>query len=129
METLALVGAEHLCHRPIGWLSGGELQRVYLARALVRNPKLLLLDEPATGIDPIGEDDMYQILEQYQVKSDVTILMVTHDWLAAKHHATQVLLLNRRQMSFGPPELALADEPMRRAFGHVGHTHAEHRDA
>ncbi len=131
-RVLAIVGAGHLCHKLLGWLSGGELERVYLARALVREPRLLLLDEPATGIDIVGEDDMYCYIEAYQKRTEAVVLMVTHDWLAARHHASQVLLLNRRVVSFGAPEVALTDESMRAAFGHVGHIHRpcpEARDA
>ncbi len=126
--ALSLVGAANLCHKPLRWLSGGELQRVYLARAIVRKPKLLLLDEPATGIDLVGEDDMYEHLEQYQRESGCAVLMVTHDWLAAKHHAAKALLLNRKLVSFGPPVEALSDEKMRHAFGHIGHDHPSDKE-
>lgn len=122
-EALSVVGAGHLSHRPINWLSGGELQRVYLARALVRQPRLVLLDEPASGIDAVGEDDMHGYLEGYQRQHKATVLMITHDWLAARHHADNALLLNRRVVSWGPPAEALTDERIRHAFGHVGHTH------
>lgn len=126
--ALNLVGAASLCHKPLRWLSGGELQRVYLARALVRRPKLLLLDEPATGIDLVGEDDMYAHLEQYQRESGCAVLMVTHDWLAAQHHAAKALLLNRKLVGFGAPAEALSDENMRQAFGHTGHIHPPGRE-
>lgn len=122
-RALSAVGAAHLCHRPLTWLSGGELERVYLARALVREPRLLLLDEPATGIDIVGEDDMYRYIEEYQKRSKATVLMVTHDWIASHHHASHALLLNREVVSFGAPAAALTDEFMREAFGHVGHIH------
>jgi len=122
-KTLSMVGAEHLYHRPLGWLSGGELERVYLARALVREPRLLLLDEPATGIDIVGEGDMYCYIEAYQKRTEAVVLMVTHDWLAARHHVSHALLLNRKVVSFGAPEDALTDDSMRKAFGHVGHRH------
>ncbi|AEB12129.1 metal ABC transporter ATP-binding protein [Marinithermus hydrothermalis] len=123
LEALARVGAAHLVERPLARLSGGELQRVYLARALVRRPELVLLDEPATGIDAVGEQDLYRLLEAYQRETRATILMVTHDWEAARHHASHVLVLNRRLIGFGPPERALSEECLRRAFGHVGHAH------
>ncbi len=122
-KALAAVGAGHLCHKPLSWLSGGELERVYLARALIREPRLLLLDEPATGIDIVGEDDMYCYIEDYQKRSEAVVLMVTHDWIAAHHHASKALLLNRGVISFGAPEESLSDESMRAAFGHVGHIH------
>lgn len=122
-EALEQVGASRLENRSLGRLSGGELQRVYLARSLVHKPKLLLLDEPATGVDAVGEADLYRHLEAYQKRSGATILMITHDWEAANHHATHVLLLNRRVIDFGPPQRVLCPECLSRAFGHVGHAH------
>lgn len=124
LEALEEVGALELAERPLGRLSGGQLQRIFLARALVKRPRLLLLDEPATGIDPLGEQDLYRLLEAYQARSGATVLMITHDWEAAFHHATHVLVLNREVIGFGPPERALSEECLRRAFGHLGHAHA-----
>jgi len=123
-KALEQVGATHLATRPIGRLSGGELQRVCLARSIVRQPKLLMLDEPATGIDTIGEEDMYRMIEAYQNKSGAVVLMITHDWHAATYHSDFVLLLNRRQVSFGPPTKALQENNLRMAYGHIGHGHS-----
>lgn len=123
LEALKQVGATHLAQRPLGRLSGGELQRVCLARTIVRQPKLVILDEPATGIDRVGEADMYRMLENYQKNTGATLLMITHDWHAATHHADHVLLLNRQQISFGPPGEALNEHHLRLAFGHIGHAH------
>lgn len=122
-QALALVKSEHLAERSISTLSGGELQRVCLARSIVRNPKLIVLDEPATGIDAIGESDLYNLLENYQSNSGATILMITHDWHVAHHHSDYVLLLNRNQISFAAPKEALSENNMRIAFGHIGHQH------
>lgn len=123
LEALSLVKAEQLANRTLSELSGGELQRVCLARSIVRKPKLVVLDEPATGIDAIGEADLYNHLEAYQQKSKATILMITHDWHVANHHSDFVLLLNRKQVSFGPPAEALSENNLRVAFGHIGHIH------
>lgn len=123
MDALEQVGASTFAEQPLGKLSGGELQRVYLARTLVRRPELILLDEPATGIDTGGASDLYEMLEQYQGERNATIIMVTHDLNAAYHHASRVLLLDERQLSFGAPREALAEPQLRRAFGHVGHPH------
>jgi zinc transport system ATP-binding protein len=123
LDALSLVKATNLANRTLSELSGGELQRVCLARSIVRNPKLVVLDEPATGIDAIGEADLYNLLEAYQEKSGATILMITHDWHVANHHSDFVLLLNRKQVSFGPPAEALSEENLRIAFGHIGHLH------
>jgi zinc transport system ATP-binding protein len=59
----------------------------------------------------------------FQKKRGATVIMVTHDWHAAIHHAQQVLLLNHRQVSFGPPIEALKEENLRLAYGHIGHAH------
>ena len=123
MDALERVGASAFARRPLGELSGGELQRVYLARTLVRRPELILLDEPATGIDTGGTSDLYEMLEQYQNETQATIVMVTHDLAAAVHHASHVLLVDEQQLSFGPPRQALSEKQLRRAFGHVGHPH------
>lgn len=123
LEALALVKSENLAERTLSELSGGELQRVCLARSIVRSPKLVVLDEPATGIDAIGEADLYNLLEAYQEKSGATILMITHDWHVAHHHSDYVLLLNRKQVSFGNPKEALSENNLRIAFGHIGHEH------
>ena len=132
MEALRRTGMDEKARRPVGGLSGGELQRVFLSRALVREPDLVILDEPATGMDAMGEADMYHLLEHYREDHEATVLMITHDWDVAQHHATHVLLLNRRQEAFGPPAEVLTSEHLRRAFGHVGHRHPmilpEHHD-
>ena len=126
MAELARVGAAQVAHRPLAALSGGELQRVYLARALVRRPKLVLLDEPAAGIDVTGELDLYRVLEHYHHDTGATILMITHDWATAAHHASHALLINRRQICFAPSQVALTDENLRQAFGHAQHDHLMH---
>ena len=123
LEALKQVDAMHLAYRAVANLSGGELQRIYLARTIARQPRLILLDEPATGVDKVGETDFYNLLEKYQISHDATVIMVTHDWHAATHHARQVLLLNHTQVSFGPPHEALKEDNLRIAFGHIGHTH------
>lgn len=124
LNALNRVGAADLANRALGTLSGGELQRVYLARSLVRTPRLLILDEPATGVDAAGTTDLFTLLEAYQHTHQATVLMVTHDWNAAYHHATHVLLIDGRQISFGPPDTALDERCLRKAFGHIGHAHA-----
>jgi zinc transport system ATP-binding protein len=122
-EALSLVKSEHLAERSLASLSGGELQRVCLARSFVRNPKLIVLDEPATGIDAIGESDLYDLLDNYQKISNATILMITHDWQVAHHHSDIVLLLNRNQIAFASPKEALSEDNLRIAYGHIGHKH------
>lgn len=123
VQALGRVGADHLLRRTLAQLSGGELQRVYLARALVRKPQLVLLDEPATGVDFLAEHDLYNLLEEYQERSGAAIVMITHDLNAARYHADQVAVLNRRLFACGPPEEVLTDEILKDAYGHRGHSH------
>jgi zinc transport system ATP-binding protein len=129
MEALRLVAADHLASKAIGTLSGGEMQRIYLARCLVGEPRLILLDEPVTGIDAVGEQDFYACLEEYRRTRNATLAIITHDWQVASYHSSHVLLLNRRQIGFGPPALALSEDCLRRAYGHLGHAHDRLRES
>lgn len=124
--TLERVGLGDRCGRPLTALSGGELQRVYLARALVRNPKIIVLDEPATGLDMTATTDLHRLLDDERARSGAAVVMVTHDWGAAQHHADQVMVLNRRVLALGPPNEVLGGEALERAFGHHGHHHHMH---
>jgi zinc transport system ATP-binding protein len=76
-----------------------------------------------TGVDAVGEADFYHILEQYQERTGVTLFIVTHDWDVATYHSTHVLLIDRRLITFGPPREALTEECLRKAYGHLGHSH------
>lgn len=123
-SALRLLGSERLLDRAIGQLSGGELQRCYLARALVRDARLILLDEPATGVDVAGEETLHGFVDAHRRAGDLTIVIVTHDLSVAADHATHVLLLDRRQIAFGPPADVLTDALLTRTFGHPGHRYA-----
>ncbi len=121
LEAMNQAGVGQLADRPIPALSGGELQRVYLARCLVRKPRLLILDEPGAGMDVAGEAEMYHLLEDYQKASKATVLMITHDWEGARVHATHVLLLYQGLAGFGPPEEVAREDRLLSVFGFTGH--------
>ena len=123
MEILTEVGADSYAYKSLEKLSGGQLQRVFLARSLVRKPKILLLDEPATGIDLVCEISINSLINQYNKKHNVTVIMVTHDWSAAYHHTNYVLLLNKKQVYFGDSKSAFTDENLQNTFSHSGHHH------
>lgn len=123
LQAMHSAGIEQLAHRSLNTLSGGELQRVYLARALVRSPRILILDEPATGIDTKAESDMCVLIDKFKQSNNAAILTVTHDWNSAFHHSDYVLMLNRKQYSFAPPQEAFSDDILRELFGHIGHRH------
>lgn len=78
-EALSMVGASELAERPIGALSGGQLQRVMIARAIAPRPKLLLLDEPTVGIDVAGQRRFAELLQSLRERLGVTIVVVSHD--------------------------------------------------
>lgn len=122
-EVLELCGLGYLRSREVSKLSGGELQRVFLARSIIRKPRLLLLDEPATGIDTIAETDFSSILERLQSEFQSTIVMVTHDWEYAFFHSSSVLLLNKKVIAFGPPKKVFTEDNLQKTYGHLGHEH------
>ncbi|MDX9789575.1 MAG: metal ABC transporter ATP-binding protein [Candidatus Kapaibacterium sp.] len=123
MEMLEQLSADSLAYRQLNSLSGGELQRVYLARCLITNPAVLLLDEPATGIDLVCEKSVNSIIAHYNKIHKTTIIMVTHDWSAAYHHTDYTLLLNKSQIFFGKSSSAFSDANLQQTFSHFGHDH------
>lgn len=124
-RALEDVGAGHLEARALSSLSGGELQRVFLARALVRQPKIIFLDEPATGVDTLAEHDLYHLLEDYLKRNPTAVVvMITHDLSVARFHSDKVLVLNRRLYNCGKPEEVMTEECLKEAFGHQGHGHS-----
>ena len=94
MESMALTRTESLAKSCFRELSGGQKQRVLLARALTAAERLLLLDEPVTGLDPESADSMYRIFADLHREKNMTIIMVTHDIEAAQKEASRVLDFN-----------------------------------
>ncbi len=91
----------------IGRLSGGQRQRVFIARALVANPKLLLLDEPASGIDTCMRKEFYELLEK--LKAKMTIIMVSHDISAVSVHVDKIACLNHKLFYHNSKEITAED--------------------
>ncbi len=106
-----------LADRPFGELSGGQQQRVGIARALVAEPKLLLLDEPATGVDVVGQEAFYHFLESLRDERGISVIMVSHDIGGVTATADRVACLNRRVHYYGPPAGAFTPEVIERTFG------------
>lgn len=102
-ELLKKMELEHLSKQPFGSLSGGQAQRVLIARALISEPELLLLDEPTASVDSQAEADIYAILRS--LKGKMTVLMVTHDLNAAIDQVERVLCVQRKVISLKPEEV------------------------
>lgn len=100
-DNIHKLGIEHLINRSYRDLSGGQQQRVLLARALCAGKKLILLDEPVTGLDPIVTEEMYQLIKKLNEDEKMTIIMVSHDITASAKYATHILHLNFDKSFFG----------------------------
>lgn len=116
MELLELVGATGLARNSLGRLSGGELQRVLLAGALQDNPELLLLDEPAAGVDLEGEAAFHELI-QAQVRRGAAVLLVSHDLSVVSEITDHVICLNQRVICQGDAHDLLTAETIARVFG------------
>lgn len=109
IEALTAVGTADLQHKKFTELSGGQQQRVLIAKALANNPKLLILDEPTTGIDERSQSEFYNVLRNLQ-KKGIAIIMVSHDVDAVLTLVTRVICLNRSVLYDGAPEHFEADK-------------------
>ncbi len=98
MERLEITRLAKRCYRE---LSGGQQQRVLLARALCAARKMILLDEPVTGLDPKAANEMYELIDGLNKKDGITVIMVSHDMNAAVKYAEHILHIGGKQMFFG----------------------------
>jgi len=130
METLKLVGMEGTEERLFNHLSGGQRQRVLIARALASGPKLLILDEPETGLDPSFHEGFYRMLTRIRKKLGTTIIIVSHDVMAVSQVVTKIACINRRLFAHGRPEEVLSGENLKCLYGkgaaYFGHGPAPH---
>jgi len=111
-EILQQLWIHELQNRRIGELSGGQLQRVFIAKALVNNPKILILDEPVTGIDQPSIELFYSILRELNSKQKITIIWSSHDLDAVNQLANHVACLNRTLFFHGESEKFFSDDEL-----------------
>jgi zinc transport system ATP-binding protein len=132
LAALAEVGAEQVIDSPLQSISGGEMQRVLLARALLREPQLLVLDEPVQGVDVAGQAELYRLISRLRERHGCGVLMVSHDLHLVMSATDQVVCLNRHVCCSGHPEQVSGDPAFIELFGQdakslaVYHHHHDH---
>ncbi len=115
-RALKIVGLEDFAERQISQLSGGQFQRVLIARCLVQEAEYIFLDEPFVGIDSVSEEIIMETLRQLR-KAGKTILIVHHDLSKVVAYFDQVLLLNKEVIAFGSTESTFTKENMQKTYG------------
>ena len=115
-ETATLTGTESLLNSPLKSLSGGELQRVLLTRALLNKPNVLILDEPAQNLDVNGQMHLYKLIQNIHQQQGCAVLMVSHDLHRVMKESTQVLCLYHHICCIGQPESILKDSQFNDLF-------------
>jgi len=114
MDKLGISELRNRCYRE---LSGGQQQRVLLCRALGATKKMLLLDEPAAGLDPLVTQDLYRLIQKINLETGITIIMVSHDIYSAMEYADHILHLKNKQEFFGTKEEYKQSEIGKRFLG------------
>lgn len=116
-EVLRVFGAEELIDKQVCNLSGGQLQRVLLSMALMDEPKLLLLDEPVSGIDQNGMERFYRTIDYLKKNFDLAIVLISHDLDYVRKYADKVLLLDKTVIREGTPKEVFSSDEFRSVFG------------
>ena len=134
LDALKEVGAEKVIDSPVQSVSGGEMQRVLLARALLVKPELLVLDEPVQGVDITGQIELYALISQLAAEFNCAVLMVSHDLHLVMASTHEVICLNRHVCCHGEPESVARHPEFARLFGRperevlAVYTHHHHCD-
>ena len=115
-EALEIVGLSDYADRQISQLSGGQFQRVLIARCLVQDADYILLDEPFVGIDSVSEEIIMNTLRDLK-KAGKAVLIVHHDLSKVPHYFDQVLLVNREVIAFGPTKETFTEANLKEAYG------------
>lgn len=123
-QELALFGLEKdILVKPMGELSGGQLQRVLVSWAMLNHPDVLLFDEPTTGIDIGAEETIYNLMHRLQDERGTTIILISHDLNIVYRYAEQVLCINKKMICHGPPAKVLSPEELAKLYGEGGFYH------
>jgi zinc transport system ATP-binding protein len=125
-RAVKITKISHLLPKLIGQLSGGELQKVLIARSLIAKPKILVLDEPIVGVDEPSQDKFYKFLKNLNTKNKITIIFVSHDIDVITKQASKVFCLNKKLDIHHNPQDLLSHETIKEIFGedmHLIHHH------
>ena len=116
IEELEKVGARDLYGASVQHLSGGEFQRVMLARAMIRKPDLLVLDEPVQGVDHAGQAALYRLIGDIRSRTGCAVLLISHDLHVVMAETDKVICLNGHMCCSGSPDLVMQNEEFRKLF-------------
>lgn len=120
-HELSLVGlSEEILLKPLGELSGGQLQRVLISWAMINHPEILLFDEPTAGIDVGAEETIYNIINKLRKERGTTVIMISHELNIVYKYADEVLCLNREMICHGIPGEVLTPSDLSRVYGEGG---------
>ena len=117
MDALAHVSMDGHQDTALGHLSGGQQQRVFIARALAQQPKVLLLDEPTTGLDITTQHNVIELVQQLHEELNLTVLLITHDINMIKSRVDRLILLKTKLYAAAPPAEVLKPEILREVYG------------
>ncbi|MGD9333435.1 MAG: ABC transporter ATP-binding protein [Desulfobacterales bacterium] len=117
-QALAFTGAEHLAHRKLDQLSGGEQQRVFVAKAICQEPEIILLDEPTASLDLAHQVRLMDLMEKLKNERGITVVMVSHDVNLAAMYGDRLLLLNKGEIvQLGAPREVLTFQTLEQVYG------------
>jgi zinc transport system ATP-binding protein len=117
MDLLSQINMADHAKRPFAVLSGGQQQRVNIARAMASKPKLLVLDEPATGVDSVAQEDFYELLAKFRNEQGISVIMVSHDIGVITSHADRVACLNVELHYHDEPDSCFSPDITKKVFG------------
>jgi len=118
MRSMAFTAVEHLAARRLGQLSAGEVQRVFIARAICQRPGIMVLDEPTASLDPAHQVYVMSLMEELRHNEGTTVIMVSHDLNLSAMYADRLLLLKEGSVvSIGSPQEVLTAETLEGAYG------------
>ncbi|MGD8449646.1 MAG: ABC transporter ATP-binding protein [Desulfobacterales bacterium] len=117
-QALVFTGIDHLAHRKLDQLSGGEQQRVFVAKAICQEPEIILLDEPTASLDLAHQVRLMDLMEKLKKERGITVVMVSHDVNLAAMYGDRLLLLNKGEMvRLGNPKEVLTFQTLEQVYG------------